>query len=186
MPRAASCSARSVRTRFGGVSPYRFCTPLEAKGTTLAGVKVADAAIATFHTRALIEYRWSLDELAPARDRVRRDGERDEPATQPRRTSDQPLHRHEAVGRRVARSASRGFQGGPPPWHTASVASGSNSAPAAAPKRGGNCVVCYSMAHHCPAHPVLAHPSWRCNTSRCVATHRDVLQRRVSAVNYSR
>ena len=60
-----SCSARSARVRFGGVFPPSLLDALEAKGTTLAGVKVAEAAIATFHTRALFEYRWSLDELAP-------------------------------------------------------------------------------------------------------------------------
>ncbi len=45
--------------------PLSLLDALEAKGTTLAGVKVAEAALATFHTRALFEYRWSLDELAP-------------------------------------------------------------------------------------------------------------------------
>ena len=45
--------------------PPQLLDALEAKGTTLAGVKVAEAAIATFHTLALFEYRWSLDKLDP-------------------------------------------------------------------------------------------------------------------------
>ncbi len=45
--------------------PSSLLDALTANGTTLAGVKVAEAAIATFHTRALLEYRWALDGLAP-------------------------------------------------------------------------------------------------------------------------
>ena len=45
--------------------PWSLLHALKAKGTTLVGVKVAEAAIATFHTRALVEYLWWLDELAP-------------------------------------------------------------------------------------------------------------------------
>ena len=45
--------------------PSSLLPALKARGTTLAGIKVAEAAIATFHTQALVEYRSSLDELAP-------------------------------------------------------------------------------------------------------------------------
>ena len=45
--------------------PMSLVSALEATGDTLAGVDVARAAIATFHTGALIEYRMELDHLAP-------------------------------------------------------------------------------------------------------------------------
>lgn len=45
--------------------PTSLVSALEATGETLADIDVAKAAIATFHTGALIEYRLELDNLAP-------------------------------------------------------------------------------------------------------------------------
>ena len=45
--------------------PKSLVSALETTGDTLAGIDVARAAIATFHTGALIEYRLELDDLAP-------------------------------------------------------------------------------------------------------------------------
>ena len=45
--------------------PLSLISALEATGDALAGIDVAKAAIATFHTGALIEYRLELDHLAP-------------------------------------------------------------------------------------------------------------------------
>ena len=45
--------------------PTSLVSALEATGDALAGIDVAKAAIATFHTGALIEYRLELDHLAP-------------------------------------------------------------------------------------------------------------------------
>ena len=48
--------------------PPSLVTALEAEGDTLVGVDLAKAAIATFYTGALFEYRWELDDdLAPPR-----------------------------------------------------------------------------------------------------------------------
>ena len=54
-----------------GEDALRRCLPttlvdaLETKGTVLAGLQLAEAAIATFHTSALREYRWALGDLDP-------------------------------------------------------------------------------------------------------------------------
>lgn len=45
--------------------PTTLLDALEAKGTALAGLELARAAIATFHTSALSEYRFALGELGP-------------------------------------------------------------------------------------------------------------------------
>ena len=45
--------------------PPTLLDALEAKGAGLAGIELAEAAIATFHTSALKEYRFALDELEP-------------------------------------------------------------------------------------------------------------------------
>ena len=45
--------------------PSSLVHALEAAGDTLTGIDVAEAAIATFHTGALFEYRWELKGLAP-------------------------------------------------------------------------------------------------------------------------
>ena len=45
--------------------PTSLVSALEATGDALAGIDAAKAAIATFHTGALIEYRLELDDLAP-------------------------------------------------------------------------------------------------------------------------
>ena len=47
--------------------PRLLVDALEAGGTALDGIKVAEAAIATFHTAALTEYQWALAELSPPR-----------------------------------------------------------------------------------------------------------------------
>ena len=45
--------------------PLPLVNALEATGNTLSGIDTARAAIATFHTGALIEYRAELDDLQP-------------------------------------------------------------------------------------------------------------------------
>ena len=45
--------------------PPTLLDALEVKGTALAGLQLAEAAIATFHTSALWEYRWYLGGLKP-------------------------------------------------------------------------------------------------------------------------
>ena len=46
--------------------PLSLVSALETTGDALVGINVAEAAIATFHTGALFEYRWELDDdLAP-------------------------------------------------------------------------------------------------------------------------
>ena len=45
--------------------PSSLVNALEARGSNLAGIEVAEAAIATFHTSALYEFRGALADLAP-------------------------------------------------------------------------------------------------------------------------
>ena len=45
--------------------PSSLMNALEARGSELTGIKVAEAAIATFHSAALSEYRRALADLAP-------------------------------------------------------------------------------------------------------------------------
>lgn len=45
--------------------PESLLAVLESGRVPLTGVELAEAAIATYHTAALMEYRWALDPLAP-------------------------------------------------------------------------------------------------------------------------
>ena len=45
--------------------PGSLLAVLESDGTTLTGTDIAEAAIATYHTDALRQYRWALDHLDP-------------------------------------------------------------------------------------------------------------------------
>lgn len=53
----------ALRTRL----PRSLLGALKTNGTSITGVQVAEAAIATFHTGALRECRWALEHLAPPR-----------------------------------------------------------------------------------------------------------------------
>ena len=45
--------------------PDSLVAVLESRSTPLTGTKLAEAAIATYHTSALKQYRWALERLAP-------------------------------------------------------------------------------------------------------------------------
>ena len=59
------CWRRWVKEQYVKIFPILFLAVLESYDQALTGADLAEAAIATWHTDALKQYRWALDRLDP-------------------------------------------------------------------------------------------------------------------------